>query len=252
MSTADTVTVQSTDTVRLGTGGVGCLLLHGFSGSPPELLPLAERLAAAGLAVLGPRLAGHGTRPEDLVHVTWQDWVASARGALAELRGDCGQVYVVGFSMGGTLALHLARNEDFRGLVLLGAPVTYPHPIFPLLPILKHLTRYYTTSGSSDLTDPTAMDQMMTYKRISVSALNELRMLIKRARAALPAVTCPTLILHGGRDRTVRCTNAQLIHRRLTASDKRMVVFPRSGHALMLDVEREEVWREIHRFIREH
>ena len=44
--------------------------------------------------------------------------------------------------------------------------------------------------------------------------------------------------------------DAQLIHDRLAASDKRLALFPRSGHALLLDAEKEEVWREILQFIR--
>lgn len=243
------MTTLSTETIRLGTGEVGCLLLHGFSGSPPEMLPLAEHLAAAGLVVLGPRLAGHGTHPEDLARVSWRDWAASALAGLAELRGECSRVFVVGFSMGGALALHLASHEGLPGLVLLGTPVTNPHPIFPLLPILKHIAPYRARRVPSDLTDPAAANHLVTYKRLSTSALDELRAVIKAARAALPAVTCPTLVLHGAQDRTVRPANAQMIYDRLAASDKRLAVFPRSGHALLLDIEKEDVWREILLFI---
>jgi esterase/lipase len=37
-------------------GPVGCLLVHGFSGSPPEMRPMGEFLAGKGLTVLGVRL----------------------------------------------------------------------------------------------------------------------------------------------------------------------------------------------------
>ena len=40
---------------------VGCLILHGFTGTPQNVRPLADYLARRGLAVSVPRIAGHGT-----------------------------------------------------------------------------------------------------------------------------------------------------------------------------------------------
>ena len=54
-------------------GPTGCLLVHGFSRSPLEMGPMGEYLAGKGLTVLGVRLAGHGTSPEDMAKTTWCD-----------------------------------------------------------------------------------------------------------------------------------------------------------------------------------
>src|SRR5947207_15572 len=86
---------------------VGVLLIHGFTGSPPEVRPLGEYLAQQGLVVHGVRLPGHGTRPEDLLAVTWQDWAAHVREALDALHAECETVFVGGLSMGGLLTLYL-------------------------------------------------------------------------------------------------------------------------------------------------
>lgn len=45
-------------------GPLGVLLIHGFTGAPPEMRPMGEYLAAKGYTVSGPRLAGHA--------ITWQ------------------------------------------------------------------------------------------------------------------------------------------------------------------------------------
>jgi len=63
----------------------GCLLVHGFSGSPPEMRPMGVYLAEKGLTVIGVRLAGHGTTPEDMARTGWRDWVASAEEGLRAL-----------------------------------------------------------------------------------------------------------------------------------------------------------------------
>lgn len=44
-----------------------CLLIHGFSGSPQELLGLAQTLAAQEMRVYCLSLPGHTGNPEDLL-----------------------------------------------------------------------------------------------------------------------------------------------------------------------------------------
>lgn len=75
------------------------LLLHGFTSHPVLTLgPLPERLKEAGWEVRQPALPGHGTRPEDLLKVRFQDWLLAAEEAYLELPEPRG---VVGLSMGG-------------------------------------------------------------------------------------------------------------------------------------------------------
>src|SRR5437868_14176159 len=76
-----------------------CLLIHGFSGSPPEMRGLGEYLAGQGIRVEGVRLAGHGTEPEDLKHLNWRDWLQSASEGLERLSQgrDKEHVVIVGF-----------------------------------------------------------------------------------------------------------------------------------------------------------
>jgi esterase/lipase len=93
----------------------GCLLIHGFTGSPPELLPLGKYLAERGCMVAAPLLAGHGTRVEDLAATSWQDWLQSAADALKRLREEpIERIFLIGISMGGLLSLMLAAEESAR------------------------------------------------------------------------------------------------------------------------------------------
>src|ERR1700758_4296441 len=88
-------------------GPTGVLVLHGFTGAPSSMRPLAEAFAAAGFAVELPLLPGHGTTPEELAAVTYADWLSCATDALDALDARCERVLVAGLSMGGTLALDL-------------------------------------------------------------------------------------------------------------------------------------------------
>src|SRR4029077_6802483 len=71
-------------------GGVrGCLLIHGFAGTPPEMRGRGEFLAGGGYDVMGPLLAGHGLTPEAMAATRWRGWGRSAEEALEALRREC-------------------------------------------------------------------------------------------------------------------------------------------------------------------
>jgi esterase/lipase len=57
-------------------GARGVLCLHGFTGTPFEVRPLAEALAGRGFTVIAPVLAGHCGTVADLACTRWPDWLA--------------------------------------------------------------------------------------------------------------------------------------------------------------------------------
>ncbi|KJR45907.1 putative esterase/lipase [Desulfosporosinus sp. I2] len=102
---------------------VGCLLIHGFSGSPSEMRWLGERLAKLGWTVHGILLSGHGTTPEEMAKTRWEDWAKDAEAGVKKLRKTCDTVIGIGLSMGGLLTLHLATLGLIDGIVTMNAPM---------------------------------------------------------------------------------------------------------------------------------
>ena len=98
----------------------GILLVHGLGDSPWTFHDLAPALAAQGFLVRTVLLPGHGTRPEDMMDVTFEDWQRVVREQTAALRRDVGQVYLGGFSTGANLVVEYAyQNADIAGLILI-------------------------------------------------------------------------------------------------------------------------------------
>lgn len=98
--------------------GLALLFLHGNAGNASHRLPDAARLAAQGFAVLLPDYRGYGLsegRPDEAgVH-------ADARAALFWLEREGfppEQVVVFGRSLGGAIAVELARGRPLAALVL--------------------------------------------------------------------------------------------------------------------------------------
>ncbi len=101
----------------------GALLLHGFTATPHQLREMGEYLAARGVSVLAPRLAGHASSPRDLARTTWRDWYLSALDGYDMLRPLVESLWVVGLSLGSLLALYLAAQRPVAGVAALSTPL---------------------------------------------------------------------------------------------------------------------------------
>ena len=109
-------------------GPSGVLVLHGFTGNPSSMRPIADLAAAKGYTVELPRLPGHGTSVEDIMTTTWSDWAQTAEAAYDDLATRCERVAIVGLSMGGALTAYLAELRDsIAGCVFIN-PVVKPPP----------------------------------------------------------------------------------------------------------------------------
>jgi carboxylesterase len=227
----------------LGEGRRGVLLLHGFAGTPPELRRLGEHLAANGYRCRGPAIAGHGSTPEALEATTRRDWTRSVQEELDTLARDCDEVMVAGQSMGGTLALHLAATDlRVAAVATLAAPVWLSGIATRAIPIARRVMRWHRPGDDIDLYDLEAIDELYSHGLRPMRAIHEFAGLLREVRDELAAVRAPVLVLHGGRDRTIAPANAAEIERRLVCSSE--VVrrsFPRSGHGMSVDIDRDAI-----------
>ncbi len=91
------------------------VLLHGLSDSPYTMRSTAETLVNADYSVVIPRMPGHGFAVGGLVQTRWEDWVAVVRIAVrhaVKLQGGDQQLLLVGYSIGGLLAVDYALYCD--------------------------------------------------------------------------------------------------------------------------------------------
>lgn len=113
-------------------GTRGILLIHGLGDSPWSFVDQARTYANAGWLVRTVLLPGCGTRPEDMLEPTADDWRRVVREQAEILDrdlktlhpGEKTQVWLGGFSTGCNLAIEFAsRHEWISGLVLFSPAV---------------------------------------------------------------------------------------------------------------------------------
>lgn len=227
----------------------GCLLIHGFTGSPTEMLPLGEYLARLGYTVLGPRLFGHATRPEDMRRARWRDWVASVEDGWHILSGKTDHIFVIGLSMGGVLSLYLSSRFPVLGTVAMSTP--YDLPPDPRLRFLNILWPFFnqTPKGETDLQDPSAAVGHIAYPQYPTRGILELQKLLREMHFALPELTKPVLLMHSRKDGGVAPENMPKIHTRVGSKEKEMVWLENSGHVVTRDREKERVFKAVENFL---
>jgi carboxylesterase len=230
-------------------GPVGALLLHGFTGAPPEHRLLAEYLHERGLTVSVPLLPGHGTTPEDLNQRKWPEWTEHAAGALAELRDRCQTVFIGGLSMGSLLALYLAATEsEIAGAITYAPALEVDDWRARLLPLFK---RFVPAAGkpAARHVDPLTESRIWCYDVYPTSAGHEVLELIKEVKSLLPRISCPLLIVLGNQDQSVRPEGARLLYDGVASGDKAMLALDDCGHVITADKGWESAAEETYRFI---
>jgi carboxylesterase len=220
--------------VDLPGGPVGVLVCHGFTGSPQSVREWAEHLASAGLTVVAPRLPGHGTRWQDMNRTRFADWYAEVERAFDELRGRCGTVFVMGLSMGGTLALRLAeeRGEQLAGLVVVNASLSTERRDARLLPLLARVLPSFP-GIASDIKKPGVSE--LAYDRIPLKAALSLQRAWPVVRRDLHRITCPVLVFRSREDHVVEVVSGRMLLEGLTGRQVEERVLEDSYHVATLD-----------------
>ncbi len=238
---------------RFDNGPVGCLLTHGFTGSPFEMRELGEYLADKGLSVLCKPLPGHGTTPYDMLKTDWHDWYGAIVANLTELSSRCEVVFLCGMSMGGTLSLHAAAHHADRckvaGVAAYGAPVYLKSPLLPPVPIMKRLIKFKPSAGS-DIADPAARDAQQSYDLTPLKCIASLLKLLAHVKDDLPDVRVPALLIQSKGDNTVHPPNVRLIERLLGSEDKTVVEVEKSYHVITVDYDKDTVKEKTYDFVR--
>jgi carboxylesterase len=217
--------------------GLGILVLHGFTGSPVSVRPLAELLSKRGFAVEMPLLPGHGTQSKDLLPTRYADWRAEALAALTRLRARTQHVFAVGLSMGGTLALDLATTESLGGVVTINAQILDRGGlIVKLAPIIEKIIPIAPASAAGlTKNDIKKGGDEDAYSWVAAAAGNSLVRALPDVRARLKSLTCPLLVIYSRDDHSVPPTNSKALPGLVGSTNVTVFELQDSYHVATLD-----------------
>ncbi len=216
------------------------LVVHGFTGNPSSMLPLAERLAGAGLTIDLPLLPGHGTALLDLLDKRFTDWSAAAEAAYEALAARSERVFVAGLSMGGTLACWLAeRHPGIAGIIVVNPLVDSPAPSFrELLAELERSGAGSVPGVGSDIAKEGVVE--LAYEETPVAAVLSLFEGVDAVAEGLGSIRCPVLLFSSRHDHVVPSSSGDLLEEKVSGRVER-IWLEHSYHVATLDNDADEV-----------
>lgn len=234
-------------------GKTGCLLLHGFTGTPNEMHWMGEYLNGRGFSVLAPRLFGHGTKLADMYRARWQDWAAAAEDGYYLLKGCCEKIVVGGLSMGGSLSLLLGSYLPVLGVIAMSAPYEIhdwmAHRLRPILPLLSLVYKNRAKKGPSGIFDPMADKLHVDYAGYPVRGGYELQGFLAQMRDSLNQLQKPLLLINSKLDDTVTPEDAQAIYETVLSADKQILMLEKGGHNIPRDLARQTAFKAAGDFV---
>lgn len=201
------------------------LLIHGFPGTPWEVRALGELLAANGYQAHAPLLPGFGPEIHQLADRRRNDWEAGVEAALRGLLPGARRLIVVGYSMGGALAVRLAARRSLADsldrLVLINPFSGLELPVGPLLSLITNFVSSYRPFVRADFDDPAVREVLgrilpdldvddLSWRervrhevRVPLRAVDEVVRLGTAAWREAPRTRLPTLVVQGQEDEVI-------------------------------------------------
>ncbi|MEO1062292.1 MAG: alpha/beta fold hydrolase [Actinomycetota bacterium] len=214
-------------------GRLGALVLHGFTGNPSSMRPIADAFEAAGWSVELPRLPGHGTTVEEMLTTSYPDWLGEVEAAWQRLTARTDRQVVVGLSMGGTLTAEVAAAHEPAGAVFINAAIA------PIAEEMRAGAAQLIDAGEevmpgigSDIAKDGVVES--AYEETPLRPLLSLADAVDSLQERLVDITCPILVLTSPDDHVVPAASSD----HLAASVSGLVTrvgLDRSYHVATLD-----------------
>ena len=122
----------------------GILLVHGLLNTTFDMLEIGRFFQQNCFTVYSILLTGHGTRPGDLLKISYKDWIAQVEYGVKELSKKVDKIYLGGHSVGGALSInHILSNplQKIEGLIGI-APSIKIDSRAKITPIIKLFKKY--------------------------------------------------------------------------------------------------------------
>ena len=231
----------------------GVLVLHGLTSTPAAVRIICNPLNYSGLFVLGPRLPGHATNPEDMKNYSWKDWLEATQKAYVYLQRYCSKIHMIGFSMGANLAFCLSVIPEYpvEKIVSIGIPMKLYQDWY-----IRFGTAVYSLF-SDYYQKPSTPRHMMFYNSTGTytvwpyKGIKEMFRGIEVTKKVLPNVTSETLFISSKEDPIIDKRSSIIASNMMTLNDskKHAYVVDDRSHLPTHGLHRDTVIETIQNFL---
>ena len=208
--------------------------IHGFGVRRSiELAPLVSAFRSKGHRVITPNLFDQ----TDATDTDAAQWIERAENAVATEIGAGHRVWLVGFSMGGVIAAHLASLYPVERLVLLAPAFDY---------VSTRLVKLKVQEIMDDLLNRTTPES--EYPPLPDSFKAVFQTVVARCGPSVAKVTCPVLLLHGTEDEVIPVRSSEGAYAKIPHDRKRLFILKGVQHRILDSSINADVLMLIHNF----
>ncbi len=233
----------------------GVLLIHGYMAAPEEMKTFAHYLHERGFTVFVPRLAGHGTAPEDLAKTIHEEWMESVEEGYVALRHSCDKLIIGGFSTGAGLALELAcRVDDYEAIFAVAPPMQLNDMGSYFVPAIdawnSMIKKIHLSAIAKEFLENNPENAHINYIRNPIAGIHQLEMLMEQLAPRLKMIEKPVLVVQSRRDPVVSPKGTHKLFEKLGSMVKEYYLFDYDRHGILTGKGVERVFQSIENFIR--
>lgn len=232
------------------------LLCHGYKSCPREMSNLSDFLNRHGFYTYCVRLAGHGTNPENIKDVSWQDWDHSLKTGYAVLKNITDKVIIIGFSTGGLLTLLNAsrKSKNVPAIVAINPAIRLRDIRSNFASTIDRwnslLNTFNISMGSIEYVESSPENPKTNYVRNYLKGVVELKKLMDECDKSLSKISTTTLLIQASGDPVVNPEGANLIYHKIASKEKILFEPDFDNHVIVNGNREEEVFDIILDFFR--
>lgn len=236
-------------------GDRALFFVHGFTDSLCRVNTFAKFLADRGITTKGVLLPGHGRTWKELAKTTPDDWYREVEKGILELAGDVKEVYVIGISLGGNLAMRFDAEHPgiIKGIVCIETPMRIKNQYITkvAIPFAKlGGMRYWNKKYLKDVKHPDK-DTVFNQGVLAEMPLDNIAQVIdfmENRQGFLKKVTCEVLVIQSEKSSLVTRDSAQKIIDSISSKRKEIFRMENVYHAFVSDPAKQTIYFEACKF----
>lgn len=223
------------------------LIIHGLAGGTYDEEKLASYLELnKKFDVFTFTLPGHEVKDRRLA--TCSEWIKESENQLDYIIGHgYRDIYLVGHSMGGVIATHLAKNNKKVKKLVLVAPAFTSFASKEEGGVFKALFKI------PDLIKAYSINELVTrLNKLPLSAEKEFFKLIDTYKDDINDITIPTMFVHGTKDQMVPIKSSLALYEELQTNKKELLVINDYYHDVFKGNKVDKICCEIEKFLKKN